>query len=128
MIQAAYGPGSRSRTRRLLRARIAIATPIGIRSDVYFDENANPTARPLTHHQPSDAREPGGDWTARTTPYTPNDTVARRGASGVASTRPAAASDIQVMISAARSAERSPASRSAMPAVATAATRPATTG
>src|SRR5437763_10990928 len=127
MTHATYGPGSRSRARRLGRRRMASVEPTGINIEVYFDEKARPSATPLAHHQPSDDRDPIGDCIARTTAYTPNAVVARRGASGVASTSPAAASGMHVMTVAARSALSLPASWRAIPAVASAAKKPAST-
>ena len=65
--QATYGPGSRRRARSDGRTSTAATTEIGSRIDVYFDANASPSATPAAAHQPSEALERGGDWSARST-------------------------------------------------------------
>jgi hypothetical protein len=65
--QATYGPGSRSRSRSDGRTSTATTTVRGRSSAVYFEANASPTNTPAADHHPSDARERGGDWSARTT-------------------------------------------------------------
>src|SRR5215207_1652731 len=127
-MHATYGPGSRSRSLSEGRSSTAAATLSGRRSDVYFDANASPTHTPAADHQPSDARDRGGDWSARTTAYTATDSNASSGASGVASTRPAAASGMNAKVRAVTSAALAPAMRRAVAEAASVATAPAISG
>src|SRR6185503_13595288 len=128
---ARYGPAVRSCQRRRGCAVTAAATPTGIRIDVYLELKARPRAIPASVHQAS--RAPAASRaarSARTMKYRVSAVVASSGASGVASTSPAAANGIVVMISEARSAAASPAgaSRRASDNVHNPATSPATTG
>src|SRR5438045_4012051 len=87
---ATYGPGSANRGRSSGRAMHATRTPSGRRTPGYLEQNARPSATPAIAHHRRDSRERGGSESARTMAYTLADAAARSGASGVASTRPAA--------------------------------------
>src|SRR6185436_1171464 len=89
---ARYGPGSRSLGRSGKWATHAIRTPSGNITAVYLDAKATPSATPAAHHQPSDVRVRGSVSRARMSAYHIVAAAAKSGASGVASTSPAAAS------------------------------------
>src|SRR3954471_6192781 len=102
---------------------MGITTPTGRKIDVYFDENASPSATPVSVHQPSDAGDDVSDSRARTTQYSPSAVAASKGASGVARMSPAAANGSALMTIAACSAAPTPPRRRAMAMVAIAATQ-----
>src|SRR3954465_9306100 len=99
----------------------------GISAAVYFDVNAAPSAIPAAHHHAKDVRERAGCPNARTTQYHVPAAAANRGASGVASTRPAAESGISAKIRAVKVAALAPARRRAAAESSSDASTPMTT-
>ena len=120
---AAYGPAAPNMFCNLGCDTNASATAAGKSTLVYFDDMASPMAMPSASHQRRrcPAVSSGAGSIARTRKYIAHAMAHSIGASGVASTRPAAASGRQLNARAATRAAASPASSRAVSVTAAAA-------